>query len=456
MADIAPQTAQGQMTLDNLTEQVDQSDRPAVMGSEATHDEYADGYEQEPTDGAAASAEGSFVTENGIVIELGSDFKPEMDHVDIGEMDDGDAELDAIDGIDRGVLTSQDIVVGITPEEMDEMLATETRFYRRARQRLSKLSVAPETLIKSETLHAYFKEISRINLLTAAEEVDLSKRYQAGVAMELAMETEDNLPRDERRRMVRLIDMGIEAKHQMIASNLRLVVSIAKRYQNQKMPLIDLIQSGNTGLIRAVEKFDYTKGFKFSTYATWWIRQSVTRAIADQSRTIRIPVHLIESINKMKKVRQELSQELNREPTIEELADAMGTTVEKVEGMIRNMNDASSLDTPVGEDEGASLGDLIEDEGVEHPLASVDNSALHEKLMEIAADLDEREYRIIMCRYGLDGTPPMTLEAIGNEMGVTRERIRQIESKALAKLRHPSHSKGLIDFMFMLSDEAKE
>lgn len=397
----------------------------------------------------------SVVVDFGDDISVGNGIEEADNDADDADEKDDDEDLDS-DGVDYGRVTNRDVVVDLSREAVDELLASEGTFYRKARRRCKRGSISPDVLVTSETLQAYFKEISRVNLLTAEDEIDLSKRYQAGVAAELdLMNRADEMTIREKRRAQRLMEMGTEAKQQMISSNLRLVVSIAKRYQHQGMGLIDLIQSGNMGLIRAVEKFDYTKGFKLSTYATWWIRQSVTRAIADQSRTIRIPVHLIESINKMKRVRHELSQDLGRDPTVDELAERMQLPPDKIEDMLRNMYDASSLDTPVGEDEGAAVGDLIEDETAETPFSSIDNDALKAKLLEIAQDLDEREYAVIMCRYGLDGTKPMTLEAIGKDMGVTRERIRQIESKALAKLRHPVHSKGLVDFMFMLSDEAR-
>lgn len=439
------QTGAGREAADTNNDATSENEDRQARGKDATDDEEQEGI---------ADGLGLRRMEESVVVDIDGDENDEED--DEAGSDDVTAGQSGL-SVDFGRFTNTDVVVDISDDEADELLASESMFYRQARRRTRRSSMSPDALVKSETLKVYFKEIGRVGLLTQAEEIDLSKRYQAGVKAELALEErEDEMSPEEIRRNTRLAEMGFEAKRQMVASNLRLVVSIAKRYQHHGMGLIDLIQSGNMGLIRAVEKFDYTKGFKLSTYATWWIRQSVTRAIADQSRTIRVPVHLLDSINKMKRAKHDLSQRYNREPTVEELAAEMDTTVEKVEDMIRNLYDASSLDNPVGEDEGASVGDLIEDETAERPFSTVDNDALHETLLHIAEDLDEREYTVIMCRYGIDGTKPMTLEAIGKEMGVTRERIRQIESKALAKLRHPIHSKLLVDFMFMLSDESKE
>ena len=439
------QTGAGREAADTNNDATSENEDRQARGKDATDDEEQEGI---------ADGLGLRRMEESVVVDIDGDENDEED--DEAGSDDVTASQSGL-SVDFGRFTNTDVVVDISDDEADELLASESMFYRQARRRTRRSSMSPDALVKSETLKVYFKEIGRVGLLTQAEEIDLSKRYQAGVKAELALEErEDEMSPEEIRRNTRLAEMGFEAKRQMVASNLRLVVSIAKRYQHHGMGLIDLIQSGNMGLIRAVEKFDYTKGFKLSTYATWWIRQSVTRAIADQSRTIRVPVHLLDSINKMKRAKHDLSQRYNREPTVEELAAEMDTTVEKVEDMIRNLYDASSLDNPVGEDEGASVGDLIEDETAERPFSTVDNDALHETLLHIAEDLDEREYTVIMCRYGIDGTKPMTLEAIGKEMGVTRERIRQIESKALAKLRHPIHSKLLVDFMFMLSDEPKE
>ena len=266
----------------------------------------------------------------------------------------------------------------------------------------------------------YLKDIGRVPLLSPQEEIDLAIRMREG---------------DE------------DAKRILSESNLRLVVSIAKKYVGRGLLFLDLIQEGNFGLMKAVEKFDYDKGFRFSTYATWWIRQSITRAIADQARTIRIPVHMVETINKQVRVTRQLSQELGREPTIEEIAKAMNFTVEKVAEIQKIAQDTISLDTPVGEEEDSNLGTFIEDQSAISPTESATILMLKEQLLEVLNSLTPREQKVIMLRYGIDDGHPRTLEEVGREFNVTRERIRQIEAKALKKLRHPSRSKKLKDFL---------
>ena len=266
----------------------------------------------------------------------------------------------------------------------------------------------------------YLKDIGRVPLLTADEEVDLARRMQ-----------ED----DE------------SARKRLSEANLRLVVSIAKRYVGRGMLFLDLIQEGNLGLMKAVEKFDYQKGFKFSTYATWWIRQSITRAIADQARTIRIPVHMVETINKLTRVQRVLLQEFGREPTPEEIAEKMGVTVERVREIQKIAQDPVSLETPIGEEEDSHLGDFIEDEKTTTPSDSVAFTMLKEQLLGVLDTLTPREEKVLRLRYGIDDGKPRTLEEVGREFNVTRERIRQIEAKALRKLRHPSRSKKLKDFL---------
>ncbi len=266
----------------------------------------------------------------------------------------------------------------------------------------------------------YLKDIGRVPLLSADEEVDLARRMQ-----------ED----DE------------AAKKRLSEANLRLVVSIAKRYVGRGMLFLDLIQEGNLGLMKAVEKFDYQKGFKFSTYATWWIRQSITRAIADQARTIRIPVHMVETINKLTRVQRLLLQELGREPTAEEIAEKMGVTEDRVHEILKIAQDPVSLETPIGEEEDSHLGDFIEDEKTTTPSDSVAFTMLKEQLLGVLDTLTPREEKVLRLRYGIDDGKPRTLEEVGREFNVTRERIRQIEAKALRKLRHPSRSKKLKDFL---------
>ena len=273
----------------------------------------------------------------------------------------------------------------------------------------------------SDPVKMYLKEIGTVDLLTQEEEVELARKIQEG---------------DE------------EAKKKLAAANLRLVVSIAKRYVGRGMLFLDLIQEGNMGLIKAVEKFDYTKGFKFSTYATWWIRQAITRAIADQARTIRIPVHMVEPINKLTRVQRQLIQELGREPTAEEIADKMeGMTPEKVRDIQKISLEPVSLETPIGEEDDSHLGDFLEDEGAMSPDDYASNELLKDELNEVLLELTDREEKVLRLRFGLDDGRTRTLEEVGKEFNVTRERIRQIEAKALRKLKHPSRSKRLKDFL---------
>ena len=273
----------------------------------------------------------------------------------------------------------------------------------------------------SDPVKMYLKEIGTVDLLTQEEEVELARKIQEG---------------DE------------EAKKKLAAANLRLVVSIAKRYVGRGMLFLDLIQEGNMGLIKAVEKFDYTKGFKFSTYATWWIRQAITRAIADQARTIRIPVHMVETINKLTRVQRQLIQELGREPTAEEIADKMeGMTPEKVRDIQKISLEPVSLETPIGEEDDSHLGDFLEDEGAMSPDDYASNELLKDELNEVLLELTDREEKVLRLRFGLDDGRTRTLEEVGKEFNVTRERIRQIEAKALRKLTHPSRSKRLKDFL---------
>ena len=281
-------------------------------------------------------------------------------------------------------------------------------------------ATVPKSLPTDDAVRMYLKEIGKVPLLTGAEERELAIRMEQG---------------DE------------EAKKKLCESNLRLVVSIAKRYLNRGLSFLDLIQEGNLGLIKAVDKFDYTKGYKFSTYATWWIRQAITRSIADQARTIRIPVHMVETINKLIRISRQLLQELGREPTSEEIAKEMGITVEKVREIKKISQDPVSLETPIGEEEDSHLGDFIPDDDVPAPVEAAAYSMLKEQLMKVLDTLSDREKKVLMLRFGLEDGRPRTLEEVGKEFNVTRERIRQIEAKALRKLRHPSRSKKLRDYL---------
>jgi RNA polymerase primary sigma factor len=294
----------------------------------------------------------------------------------------------------------------------------------------------------------YLRDIGRVELLTAEEEVDLAKRYEAGLAAAIRLEVAgDRLDPADRRQLLRLARAGERAKSRLVEANLRLVVSIAKRYIGRGLVLLDLIQEGNLGLIRAVEKFDFRKGYKFSTYATWWIRQAITRAIADQARTIRIPVHMVETMNKVTRTQRRLHQLLGRDPTPAEIGAELDLEPEKVEDILRISQETVSLETPVGGEDDSSLGDFIEDERAVVPVDAASLQLLQEQLRGVLHTLGEREQRVMVLRYGLDGGDVRTLEEVGSEFGVTRERIRQIEAKTLAKLRHPSRSEQLRDYL---------
>ena len=278
----------------------------------------------------------------------------------------------------------------------------------------------PDGISIEDPVRMYLKEIGKVPLLSAEEEIELAKRMENG---------------DQ------------EAKKRLAEANLRLVVSIAKRYVGRGMLFLDLIQEGNLGLIKAVEKFDYRKGYKFSTYATWWIRQAITRAIADQARTIRIPVHMVETINKLIRVSRQLLQELGREPTPEEISEEMGMPVDRVREILKISQEPVSLETPIGEEEDSHLGDFIQDDNVPVPAEAASFTLLREQLVEVLGTLTEREQKVLRLRFGLDDGRARTLEEVGKEFNVTRERIRQIEAKALRKLRHPSRSRKLKDYL---------
>ena len=293
----------------------------------------------------------------------------------------------------------------------------------------------------------YLKQIGKVALLNAAEEVELAMRIEAGLFAEEKLGTEKGLPKKLERELKWVARDGQRAKSHLLGANLRLVVSLAKRYTGRGMQFLDLIQEGNLGLIRAVEKFDYTKGFKFSTYATWWIRQAITRAMADQARTIRIPVHMVEVINKLARVQRQMLQDLGREPTPEELSRELDMTPEKVVEVQKYGREPISLHTPLGEDGDSEFGDLIEDTEAVVPADAVGFTMLQQQLEQLLDSLSEREAGVIRMRFGLGDGMPKTLDQIGDTFGVTRERIRQIESKTMAKLRHPSRSQQLRDYL---------
>ncbi len=305
----------------------------------------------------------------------------------------------------------------------------------------------------SDPVRMYLKEIGKVPLLTAEEEVSLAKRIEAGseagtqVAALISSDDWPTMDRAEQRELRRIVSDGDRARGELTSANLRLVVSIAKRYVGRSVPMLDLIQEGNLGLMRAVEKFDYSKGFKFSTYATWWIRQAITRAIADQSRTIRVPVHMVESINKVVRAQRAMLQRLEREPTLAEIGEAVDLPEEKVAEILRiAQQDPLSLDTPIGDEDDTSMADFIPDKGAA-PLDVAARKLLAKAVHDVLDDLSDRESEVVRLRFGLVDGRPRTLEEVGREFGVTRERIRQIESKTLAKLRHPLRSDKLRDYL---------
>jgi len=295
----------------------------------------------------------------------------------------------------------------------------------------------------ADLVRVYLNGIGRTALLTAAQEVELAKRIEAGVFAQHMLESDDTLKGNSRAELQALVRDGHRAKNHLLEANLRLVVSLAKRYTGRGMPLLDLIQEGNLGLIRAVEKFDYTKGFKFSTYATWWIRQAITRGMADQSRTIRLPVHLVEQVNKLARIKRDLHQQLGREATHDELAKEVGLTPEKVSDLLDHARDPVSLDMPVGSEEDAPLGDFIEDGEATDAESAVISGLLHDDLRRVLATLDDREQSVIRLRYGLDDGQPHTLDQIGKRFGLSRERVRQIEREVMSKLRQGERAERL-------------
>ena len=317
----------------------------------------------------------------------------------------------------------------------------------------------PEGVSVEDPVRMYLKEIGKVPLLSADEEIELAQKMEAGrvavekipLLKERLAETGEEQKKEEIQAEIKAlqldVDRGSDAKKRLAEANLRLVVSIAKRYVGRGMLFLDLIQEGNLGLIKAVEKFDYRKGYKFSTYATWWIRQAITRAIADQARTIRIPVHMVETINKLIRVSRQLLQELGREPTPEEIAEEMKMPVERVREILKISQEPVSLETPIGEEEDSHLGDFIKDDNVPVPADAATFTLLKEQLEEVLGTLTEREQKVLTLRFGLEDGRARTLEEVGKEFNVTRERIRQIEAKALRKLRHPSRSRKLKDYL---------
>ena len=395
---------------------------------------------------AAAPAVVEEVLEDEDVLDV-DDVEPDMSSTEAASDEKPESNINE-DG------EEQDLLEGIPEEELKAASDVSLPKVRTKKTRSSvrkRNEAANVTMLTGDPVRMYLKEIGKVPLLSAAEEIDLAMKIEAGVAaaaeLDKAEEEGRELERREKRRLGRVEQVGIDAKQQLIEANLRLVVSIAKRYVGRGMLFLDLIQEGNLGLIRAVEKFDYTTGFKFSTYATWWIRQAITRAIADQARTIRIPVHMVETINKLVRIQRQLLQELGREPTPEEIGKEMGLPAERVREIQKISQEPVSLETPIGEEEDSQLGDFIEDDAAVVPPDAASFSMLQEQLSKVLDGLAERERKVISLRFGLEDGHPRTLEEVGREFGVTRERIRQIESKTLAKLRHPSRSSKLKDYL---------
>ena len=367
------------------------------------------------------------------------------------ESEQMDQLYDSLEALNIDISTDEDIL-----PELPEDEPADTEIAEVEEEEL----VDPNSLVNNfsidDPVRMYLKEIGKVPLLTPDEETDLATAMSAGneagrklkeEARRLKAGNEPTLSDEETAALKKIHKKGENAKQKLAEANLRLVVSIAKRYVGRGMLFLDLIQEGNLGLIKAVEKFDYTKGYKFSTYATWWIRQAITRAIADQARTIRIPVHMVETINKVIRVSRQLLQELGHDPSAEEIAAEMSMPVEKVREILKIAQEPVSLETPIGEEEDSHLGDFIPDEGASEPSEAASFTLLKEQLMDVLSTLTPREEKVLKLRFGIEDGRARTLEEVGKEFNVTRERIRQIEAKALRKLRHPSRSKKLKDFL---------
>ncbi|MCD7894481.1 MAG: RNA polymerase sigma factor RpoD [Erysipelotrichaceae bacterium] len=416
------------VTLDDLKTLIKETAQ--AMGGTLSQDDLDAFLTKYDLDDEAAEELLEFITDNNIVIEDGLDALEVDDEELLKGMDDDLGDLESIEDLeeldDLGDLDSLGDDLESDMPNLDfsgdfDMMTTDTADLYSSQDEADDPNQLGSNVKINDPVKMYLKEIGRAELLTHEEEIELAKR---------------------------ILDGDEEAKKKLAAANLRLVVSIAKRYVGRGMLFLDLIQEGNMGLIKAVEKFDYTKGFKFSTYATWWIRQAITRAIADQARTIRIPVHMVETINKLTRVQRQLVQELGREPTAEEIAELMdGMTPEKVREIQKISLEPVSLETPIGEEDDSHLGDFIEDEGAMSPDDYAANELLKDELNEVLLELTDREEKVLRLRFGLDDGRTRTLEEVGKEFNVTRERIRQIEAKALRKLKHPSRSKRLKDFL---------
>ena len=358
-----------------------------------------------------------------------------------------DIDYDAVDEPEVAEEASEEAASSTAPSANDEPLPTGAIVLKAGEEEDVPTVTTAIPGATADPVKDYLKQIGKVALLNAAQEVELAMRIEAGLFAEEKLATEKGLPKKLQRELKWVARDGQRAKSHLLGANLRLVVSLAKRYTGRGMQFLDLIQEGNLGLIRAVEKFDYTKGFKFSTYATWWIRQAITRAMADQARTIRIPVHMVEVINKLARVQRQMLQDLGREPTPEELSRELDMTPEKVIEVQKYGREPISLHTPLGEDGDSEFGDLIEDTEAVVPADAVGFTMLQQQLEQLLDSLSEREAGVIRMRFGLGDGQPKTLDQIGDTFGVTRERIRQIESKTMAKLRHPSRSQQLRDYL---------
>ena len=428
-ADDAAQAAPADKPAAASAEDVSAADKPDA--EKTTEEKLNDLVEKGKKAGKLSSKDLMVLEDMNLSSEETEKFYDRLESLNIDVLSD-----DALPPVDEDALPELEEL-----EEIEEVTEEE----------MNETEAMADTFSTDDPVRMYLKEIGKVDLLTAAEEVDLAMKIEAGTEATEKLEAHERgeleLSRVELRRLNRVEQVGLEAKQSLISANLRLVVSIAKRYVGRGMLFLDLIQEGNLGLIRAVEKFDYTKGFKFSTYATWWIRQAITRAIADQARTIRIPVHMVETINKLVRVQRQLLQDLGRDPTPEEIGEEMGMSAERIREIQKISQEPVSLETPIGEEEDSQLGDFIEDSQAVAPPEAASDSMLREQLEQVLDGLADRERKVIKLRFGLEDGHPRTLEEVGREFGVTRERIRQIESKTLAKLRHPSRSGKLKDYM---------
>lgn len=357
-----------------------------------------------------------------------------------------EAELN-IEQLEDALATLIEMGIEISDAELEEGIDEETEQKKVKTVETTATDIDLSAIDIDDSISLYLKEIGRIPLLTAEQEVSLAKRMEAGRNAKRRLSRDGKLDSDERRELADLVKDGQAAQEHLIKANSRLVVSVAKKYVGRGVPFLDLIQEGNIGLIRAVKKFDYRRGYKFSTYATWWIRQAVTRAIADQGRTIRVPVHMYEQINRLARVSRQLVQELGRDPTVEEIAEELGVSPKKVERTIKVSQRPLSLEMPVGEEDDSFLGDFIEDSDAPSPTDQASQQLLRDQIEDIFVSLSPREVRILQLRFGLVDGYSYTLEEVGKKFGVTRERIRQIEAQALGRLRHPSRSRKLRDFL---------